>query len=111
MEPVLTPILVASLGCVVAPSKTTAMALAAICLLQTACALFAVKMVRGHGLAWWYAPLEIARSYLTLVCWLRAWAGRRITWRGHPFELGKGSAIVAVASQTERPAGRAGQLA
>jgi ceramide glucosyltransferase len=111
MEPILTPIVVASLGWVVSPSKTTAMALVAICVLQTACALFAVKLVRGHHLAWWYAPLEIARSYVTLVCWLRAWGSRRISWRGHPFELGRGSAIDAVASQAERPAGRSRQLA
>jgi hypothetical protein len=94
-----------------APSKTTAATLAVVCLLQTACALLAVRLVRGSWLAWWYAPLEIARSYVTLWCWLRAWGSRRIAWRGHPFELGPGSAIVSVASHEGRSAGGAGQPA
>jgi ceramide glucosyltransferase len=111
MEPILTPIVVASVGCFMAPSETTATALAIVCVLQTACALLAVKLVRGHRLAWWYAPLEVARSYVTLFCWLRAWGSRRIAWRGHPFELGPGSSIVAVPAQPVRSAGRAGQLA
>jgi len=111
MEPILTPIVVASLGCFIAPSRTTAIALGIVCALQTACALLAVKLVRGHGLAWWYAPLEVARSYVTVFCWLRAWGSRRIAWRGHPFELGPGSAIVAVAPGPDRSAGRAGQPA
>jgi ceramide glucosyltransferase len=111
MEPVLTPIVVASLGALLAPSKTTVAALGVVCVLQTACALLAVRLVRGSWLSWWYAPLEIARSYVTLWCWLRAWGSRRIVWRGHPFELGTGSAIVSVASHDERSTGRAGQPA
>jgi ceramide glucosyltransferase len=111
LEPVLTPIVVASLGVLVAPSKTTAVALMSVCVLQTACALLAVRLVRGDRLAWWYAPLEIARSYVTLLCWVRAWGNRRIAWRGHPFELGPGSAIIALTNAGEGPAGRAGQPA
>jgi ceramide glucosyltransferase len=111
MEPILTPIVVASLGGLLAPSKTTVAALGVVCVLQTACALLAVRLVRGSRLAWWYAPLEVARSYVTLFCWLRAWGSRRIAWRGHPFELGPGSTIVSVASLEERSAGRAGQPA
>jgi len=110
LEPVLTPVVVASFGVLVAPSKTTVAALAIVGLAQTVCALLAVRLVRGHGLAWWYAPLEIARSYVTLFCWLRAWGSRRIAWRGHPFELGPGSTIVPVSAQDER-SGRAGQPA
>jgi ceramide glucosyltransferase len=108
MEPILTPIVVASVGGLVAPSKTTAVAFGVVCLLQTACALLAVRLVRGCRLSWWYAPLEVARSYVTLFCWLRAWGGRRIAWRGHPFELGPGSAIVPVANHETRSNERSG---
>src|ERR1700722_6190968 len=105
-EPVLTPIVVASAGVIAAPCKLTAAVLAVVCLLQTACALLAVRLLRGRALAWWYAPLEIARSYVTLLCWAVACVSRRIAWRGHPFSLGRGSVIVPDA--TPRPNGRAG---
>jgi ceramide glucosyltransferase len=108
MEPVLTPIVVASVGALAAPSRTTALAFGVVCVLQTACALLAVRLVRGRRLSWWYVPLEVARSYVTLFCWLRAWGGRRIVWRGHPFELGPGSAIVATVGHEARSGADAG---
>jgi ceramide glucosyltransferase len=108
-EPALTPIIVASAGVLVAPSKVTATVLALVCVAQTACALLAVRLLRGQGLAWWYAPLEVARSYVALLCWACACVSRRIAWRGHPFLLGRGSVIVAAAANaSERSAGRAG---
>jgi ceramide glucosyltransferase len=107
LEPILTPIVVATLAAVVAPGKLTSAMLAATCLAQTACALTAVRVLRGRWLAWWYAPLELVRSYVTLFCWLRASASRRIEWRGHAFTLGRGSVIVREASGSERSAGRA----
>jgi ceramide glucosyltransferase len=105
VEPVLTPIVVASAGVLVAPGKVTAAVLAAVCLAQTACALLAVRLLRGQALAWWYAPLEIARSYVGLLCWVFACLSRRIAWRGHPFSLRRGSVIVPDAP---RSTGRAG---
>jgi ceramide glucosyltransferase len=94
IEPVLTPILVASAGALAAPSKVTVGLLGVVCLLQTVCALLAVRLLRGQALAWWYAPLEIVRSYVTLACWACACASRRIAWRGHAFVLCRGSVIV-----------------
>jgi ceramide glucosyltransferase len=105
-EPVLTPIVVATGSVVVAPCRMTAALLAAVCVAQTACALLAVRLLRGRGLAWWYAPLEIARSYVTLLCWTIACVNRRIAWRGHPFSLRRGSVIVPGAPA--RPSGRDG---
>jgi ceramide glucosyltransferase len=107
-EPVLTPVLVATLGLAIAPGVVTATVLACVCVAQTACALVAVRLLRGRTLAWWYAPLEIARSYLSLLCWLCACVNRRIAWRGHPFVLQRGSVIAPVASgEADRPARRA----
>ena len=109
MEPALTPIVVASAGALAAPCKLTAGLLGVVCLMQTVCALLAVRWLRGQALAWWYAPLEIVRSYVALACWACACASRRIVWRGHSFLLGRGSVIVPVASAaTERSTGRAG---
>jgi ceramide glucosyltransferase len=111
VEPMLTPIVVASLGAGIAPSKLTMAALAIVCIAQTVGALVAVRLARGRALAWWYAPLEVARSYLTLLCWLRACASRRIAWRGHPFALLRGSVIVPVPSDLERSESRRGLAA
>jgi ceramide glucosyltransferase len=93
-EPVLTPIVVATVALALAPSKSTAALLAGVALVQTACALLAVRLLRGQSLAWWYAPLEVVRSYVTLLSWISAWASNRIAWRGHPFILRSGSVIV-----------------
>jgi ceramide glucosyltransferase len=111
LEPMLTPIVVASLGVAVAPSKPTVAALAIVFVAQTAGAFFAVRVARGRPLAWWYAPLEVARSYLSLLCWLRACVSRRIAWRGHPFALLRGSVIVPVPSELERSAPGRGLVA
>ena len=93
-EPVLTPVVVATGGLGLAPSRATMAVLVAACLVQTTCALLAVRLLRGRAMAWRYAPLEIVRSYVAFACWLRAWASRRIAWRGHPFLLCRGSVIV-----------------
>ncbi len=107
VEPMLTPVVVASGGVIAAPCKLTAGVLAAVCLAQTACALLAVRLLRGRALAWWYAPLEIVRSYVTFLCWAGACVSRRIAWRGHPFSLRRGTVIV-VPDEAQRSAGRAG---
>ncbi|MGA7122321.1 MAG: glycosyltransferase, partial [Polyangiaceae bacterium] len=93
LEPMLVPIVVASAAAAIAPGELTAAMLGATCILQTTTALIAVRMLRGRWLAWWYAPLEIVRSYVAFLCWIRAAASRRIEWRGHTFTLTRGSVI------------------
>jgi ceramide glucosyltransferase len=110
-EPLLSPVVVASVGWLVAPSTLTALVLAGVYLFQSACAFGAVALARGSAMSWWYAPLEIVRSYLALFCWFRGWGTRRVSWRGHPFELGPGSVIARVPPQPERSAGSAGLAA
>ncbi|MDP9036071.1 MAG: glycosyltransferase [Myxococcota bacterium] len=107
LEPLMTPIAVASLAVAVAPCTLTAVVLAVVCVLQTAGALLTVRVLRGSWLAWWYAPLEVVRSYVALLCWVRACASRRIVWRGHAFVLKRGTTIVPVASPSGRAATRA----
>jgi len=110
LEPILTPIVVATAAGVLAPGTATSGLLVGALVLQTALALIAVRLLRGQWLAWWYAPLEIIRSYVMLLCWLRACVSRRIEWRGHAFTLTRGSVIVRMDSASERPA-RSARLA
>jgi ceramide glucosyltransferase len=105
-EPLMTPVAMATLGVVVAPSTETAAAFAVTCLLQTAAAMVALGAIRGRRLAWWYAPLEIVRSYVVVLCWARACVSRRIAWRGHPFTLQAGSVIVPLPASQGRSSGR-----
>jgi ceramide glucosyltransferase len=106
-EPILTPLLVASAGALVAPGRATAALLAAVCVFQTAIALLAVRVLRGRWMAWRYLPLEVVRSYVLLLCWARACVSRRIDWRGHAFTLKRGTVIVPVADAAEQSPDRA----
>lgn len=110
-EPILTPIVLASLGALIAPGKVTAAVLAAVCVLQTALALLAVRVLRGRWMAWRWLPLEVFRSYVSLLCWVRACLSRRIEWRGHAFTLHRGTAIVPVAGASDPADDRARQAA
>ena len=91
-EPIMTPIVVAS-GASWRPVQGDGGAPRAVCL-RRADGLCAARgsALRGRALAWRYAPLEIVRSYVTLLCWARACVSRRIEWRGHPFISASGHA-------------------
>jgi ceramide glucosyltransferase len=110
-EPLLSPVVVGTVGVLLAPCKTTALLLALASVVQTACAFASAPLLRGHWFAWWYAPLEIVRSYVGIFCWLQAWANRRIAWRGHQFVLQRGSAIVPVGGQAAEPSSSRAGLA
>jgi len=100
-EPMMSPALVAGIGFVVAPGRSTAALLALAAVVQTLASLLAMRHIRGHGLSWKYAPLELVRVVVMFGCWVNAWASRTIVWRGHSLLLGKGSTITPVA--TKRP--------
>ncbi len=102
----MTPLVVATLGLALAPSTETAAAFALTCVLQTCAAMLAVYVARGRALPWRYAPLEIVRSYVLVLCWARACVSRRIAWRGHPFALQAGSVIVPLQASQRRSSGR-----
>lgn len=107
VEPLMTPIVVATLGLLLAPSKGMAIVLSVVAAVQTALALVAVRLIRGAPLPWWYAPLEVVRSYASVVCWLSACFSHRIVWRGHAFLLLRGSAIVPAGATTQSAGNRA----
>jgi ceramide glucosyltransferase len=93
-EPLLSPLATASLLAIAVQSRASFFALLATVFLQTALAFASVRIARGRWMAWYYAPLEVVRTYLTLLCWGRAWFSRRISWRGHEFLLARDSAII-----------------
>ncbi len=107
VEPIMTPIVVASGSFLLAPDRVTAAMLAVACLVQTAAANVAVRAIRGTWLPPRYIPLEVVRSYVTLFCWARACVSRRIEWRGHQFTMRRGTEIVPVGPPSERSASRA----
>lgn len=107
VEPIMTPIVIASAGFAMAPDKVTAVLLGGACVVQTAAAQIAVRALRGSWLSPRYLPLELVRSYVTLFCWARACMSRRIEWRGHAFTMRKGTEIVPVPAPSERGARRA----
>lgn len=99
VEPIMTPIVIATAGFVMAPEKITAAVLGGTVVLQTAAAQVATRALRGHWLPARYIPLEVVRSYVTLLCWARACVSRRIEWRGHAFTMKRGTAIEPVQSR------------
>ena len=107
LEPIMTPVLMASVGVVLAPGKVTAAVLGATCVVQTTAALTSVRLLRGQWLPWRYVPLELVRSGIMAFCWLRACASRRIDWRGHTFTMRRGTVIVPLGALPERTPSRA----
>ncbi len=107
-ESLLTPLNAATLGLLLAPSKITALAWGLACVLQTAWAMLAVRVIRGSWMSWRYIPLELVRTYVALFCWARACGSRRIEWRGNAFLLKRGTLIEPV---SQRGAGREPQSA
>jgi ceramide glucosyltransferase len=93
-EPLLSPIIMATAAGILLPGKTACLAFLAAVLLQTGCAFLSMRMLRGRSLGWHWAPLELVRTYVLFFCWMRACFSRRVSWRGHHFELARDSAIV-----------------
>ena len=95
IEPLLSPIAITTLAGLASPTKLIFCAYLLALVLQMTCAALTARALRGTP-RWYWAPLEIARSYLLFLCWLRACVSRRVSWRGHAIELGRDSAIMSV---------------
>ena len=94
LEPVLSPLIVTTLGCLALPTRSLAFAFLFAVLLQTVGAVVTTRALRGTPPRWYWVPLEIVRTYVLFLCWVRACASRRVSWRGHDFVLARESAIV-----------------
>lgn len=93
IEPMLVPIVVATLGAILVPSRATLETLVAVVVVQTALAHLAVRVARGSWLPLRYLPLEIVRSFAVIGCWLSAWASMAVNWRGHRLVIGADSRL------------------
>jgi ceramide glucosyltransferase len=93
-EPILSPIATATVACVLVPMRAFLLALLGTVLMQTACAFASLRVLRGKSMRWYWAPLELVRAYVLFFCWARACLSRRVSWRGHHFELARDSAII-----------------
>lgn len=94
-EPLLVPVVVATLAILIAPSRTTALMFAACAFIQLLGSSLAIMRLRGsfHSI---FIPLEIARTYIHFYTWLCAVLSLRVNWRGHPFVLGADSRLFSV---------------
>jgi ceramide glucosyltransferase len=93
IEPFFSPIVIATMMTILAPSRPTLAALGIVTVIETACAFRSLFLLRGRALAWNFLPLEIVRAYVLFYCWLRACMTRRIAWRGNTFILGRDSRV------------------
>jgi ceramide glucosyltransferase len=93
-EPILSPIVTTTLACAMLSTRTLTMAFVVAVLMQTLGAVVTTRVLRGTAPRWYWIPLEIVRAYLLFMCWFRACVSRRVSWRGHDFELARDSAIV-----------------
>ena len=98
LEPFFSPLLVATI--VALATRTTAafvVVVLAACV-QIAGSAIAVRRLRGRAFGLLHAPLEVLRTWVLFVCWLRACASVEVCWRGHRFQLRRGSQLVPVVS-------------
>ena len=95
LEPLASPLLVASFLFVCSPSRTSFALVSVSAAIQTAFAFAAARVVRGRSMALRYVPLEVARTFALFACWGWALVSDRVVWRGHPFRVLAGSKIVA----------------
>jgi ceramide glucosyltransferase len=93
-EPFLYPVVISSFACLLAPSRIVGLAFLACVVMQTIGTLVTTRVLRGNLPRWYWLPLEVVRSYLLLLCWFRACLSTRVSWRGHDFELKRGTEIV-----------------
>lgn len=103
LEPLMTPLVVAAVVAVAFPSLAALGAWLAAAVLQCGGATLDGRLMRGRWPGWRVVPVELARAHVGLVCWLGATWSRRVTWRGHRFELGPDTRLVRVASKRRAP--------
>ena len=94
LEPALSPLVISTLAFLVWPGMALGMAIGCALIVQAAGAALTTCVLRGQGPRWYWAPLEVLRSYLLFYCWVRACLSRQVAWRGHVFHLARETRIV-----------------
>lgn len=100
-EPLFSPLLVATLVGILAPSPLAAKIWGCALGLQVVGALLCFTLLRARR-PWLLAALEPLRAAVLLLCWGLGCMSRRVDWRGNVFSIEAGSKLVPV-----RPRARA----
>ncbi len=106
-EPLLSPVLVATLVGLFAPSALAAKIWGCALGLQVTGALLCFTLLRMKR-PLLLAALEPLRAALIVLCWGLACLSRRVSWRGNVFSIEAGSKLVPVGSARERAPSLAG---
>jgi ceramide glucosyltransferase len=95
VEPLLSPLLVASVVGILAPSVLAAKVWGLALALQITGALLCFTLLRVKR-PWLLAALEPLRAAVIFLCWGLGCLSRRVSWRGNVFALEAGSKLVPV---------------
>ncbi len=105
-EPLLSPLTIAAMTTLVAPSGLTAQLLLCALALQTTGALLCHTLLHARR-PFLLAAIEPLRTAAAFIAWAQAVASRRVSWRGNAFLVTRGSRLVPLASGEGRPAAEA----
>lgn len=94
LEPLADPLVVAAGSALAFHDRFGLALLGAVAIAKTLAAWVVTWALRGHPLALRYLPIELLRSGVAFLCWVRAAASRTVSWRGHPFVLGPDSTLL-----------------
>ncbi len=107
LEPLSSPLLVASVVAILAPSALAAKLWGCALGLQITGALLCFTLLRVKR-PWLLAALEPLRAAVIVLCWALACVSRRVSWRGNVFTLAAGSRLVPVRATRARARSLAG---
>ncbi len=94
IEPVLSPIVVATFAILLSPSLCTFASLVVACGAQVTSAAFATEMLRKKSIPFRFLWLELLRPWLIFACWALAWFSRTVVWRGNELTVGPNTLIL-----------------
>lgn len=107
IEPIIVPLIFATLMLAVWPGWMSLTLYAGVALVQMIGAQAFMHYLRGTHLPVYMWPIEIGRTYTYVACWLSAWTGRYVRWRGNRLELGEGAHLVATTAEARAAVKRA----
>ncbi len=95
IEPLALPSIFALVAIAFDLNAATAMLFAFTVLLQMTTAWISTRVLRGSWMSLYYLPLELVRTGIVFLCWLRGWASRRVCWRGNNLRIGRDTELIA----------------
>ena len=102
-EPLLSPVAIAAMTAMVAPSGLTARLVLCALALQTTGALLCHTLLHARR-PFLLTAIEPIRTAAAFLAWCHAVASRRVCWRGNTFLVVRGSRLVPIAQSADRPA-------